>query len=917
MPSGSPESRLRAILEAALDMPPAEQAAFLEAACQGEPDLKAEALSLLEHDRASAEFLATPAMEAAEPMRLRPGSRLGPYEVIEALGAGAMGEVYRAHDPRFGRDVAIKLLPAAFGHDEARLARFEREARAAGSLNHPNVLTVHDFGCQDGTPYLVSELLRGETLRARLQRTALSPATAAAYAAQIARGLGAAHAVGIVHRDLKPENVFVVRGGGLKILDFGLAQLPEEQCEKADGLPTEAGAVVGSPGYLSPEQIRAEPARAASDIFSLGVISYEMLAGKRPFPGATWVEEMNATLHAEAPPLPANMAGIADPNGLRQAVERCLAKQPEERFESARDLAFLLETLAGRSVPRLPRRRRRTALWAAAAVLLAGVGLAIFFPRHAAPPAYERLTFRRGTVSAARFTSGDEVVYSAAWDGAAWGIFQTRSSGQASARPLSRGGAMLFSVSRDDRLALCLPRRQTQHGVIGSLVEAPLSEGGELTRAEDVSAADWSPGGALAAVRVDDAGRSRIEYPLGSVAYAPPYAAGYIDALRVSPDGGEIAFLEHPLPDDSAGWVATVRLADKMYRKISGRYNSMRGLAWSADGKEVWFAAARQGINMALWAARRSGGKERRVVSFPSYASIEDIARDGRMLISFHSLDASMVRVSKDGKAEDLAWHDQSQVRDISPGGLILFSESGDATRQDYEAYVRGPGRSSPATYLGMGMPLAISGDGRWVIANPASPAGAPAALTLLPAGPGESRRFGADGIDHLGAAWLPDGKRFLFAGSAAGQGVKYYVQSAGGGAPREITPAGVYYERRSPIVISPAGDAVAALDADGRIAVYPVEPGGQAGETRIEPGFTPLQWCPDGRLVAYRYYEPDQRLWKLNLRTGAAEPWKDLTADPVGLLDVTPIRISPDCRSYVYSPLNALSKTYAVSGLR
>jgi serine/threonine protein kinase len=220
----SPERyrQIKAVLQAALEIDPARQAAFLESACQNDAELKAEVQSLLDYDVSSAGFLEQPAAQGVEAANhLQPGSRIGPYEIVEHFAAGGMGEVYRARDSRFEREVAIKLLPAAFAHDSDRLSRFGREARAAGSLNHPNVLTIHDFGYESGVPYLVSEFLKGETLRESLEKSDISPKAAVAYAAQIARGLGATHATGIVHRDLKPENIFMVRGGQAKILDFG------------------------------------------------------------------------------------------------------------------------------------------------------------------------------------------------------------------------------------------------------------------------------------------------------------------------------------------------------------------------------------------------------------------------------------------------------------------------------------------------------------------------------------------------------------------------------------------------------------------------------------------------------------------------------------------------------------------------
>jgi WD40 repeat protein len=920
MPPVNPERhrRIKSIVHAALELDPAEQAAFVEKTCRDDPGLEEEVRSLLAHDRESAGFLETPAVEARQAaFRLAPGSRLGPYEIVEPIGAGGMGEVYRAHDPRFGRDVAIKLLPAAFAHDEGRLARFEREARAAGSLNHPNVLTVHDFGFEAGAPYLVSELLRGETLRRQMEQSRIAPAKAVAYAAQIARGLGAAHAAGIVHRDLKPENVFVAPGGLVKILDFGVAKLPDLPGTARDGTPgTEPGTVLGTVGYMSPEQVRGEPAGHRSDIFSLGVILYEMLSGKRPFAGETWVDESNAILRQEAPDLPPALAGIPDLAVLNRILRRCLAKQAEDRFESARDLAFALESTLEHAGPKPRTNRLRRALFgaAAAAALAIGVFLAIVGTRGAPSVDFKPLTFRHGIVSAARFTAdGNTIVYSAAWDGGDFRLYSTRPDSPEST-PLALPDAMLLAVSSHGDLAMCIPTARTQHGLIGNLALAPLSGAGWRERAGNVAAADWLPDGSdLAVVRVEN-DRSQIEYPITHVRKRFP--AGYIESLRVSPRGDAIAFLEHPLTDDSAGWVAMIDPDGKNYRKVSSTFNSMRGLAWSRDGGEVWFAAARQGIDMAVWAANRSRPPERLVYRLPAYGSVEDISHDRRALLSFHHLTESMIHAAAAGEPKDLYWHDQSQVRDISRDGkTILFSESGGATGDDYEAYRRATDGSSPAVRLGAGLPLSLSPDGGWVIANPA---GSLAPLTLLPANLGEKRTLAADAIHHVGAAWLPpDGKRFVFAG-ISGEGLRYYVQSLQGGGPQPIAGPDIHYERRSPIVASPDGGSVAVVGNDGRLRIYPTAPGVPHPIPGLEPGYTPLQWCQDGRLVLHRYDEPQPKLWKVDIRTGKLDLWKQLNPpDPVGLLDITPIRIGPDCQSYAYSPLNVLSQAYLTTGLR
>jgi Tol biopolymer transport system component len=335
-------------------------------------------------------------------MSLASGTRLGPYEILDALGAGGMGEVYRARDTRLGRDVAVKVLPTELSHDRDRLHRFEQEARLAGSLNHPGVLTVYDVGSHEGAPYLVTELLEGRSLREVLTPGPLPPRKAVEHAQQIAQGLAAAHAREIVHRDLKPDNIFVTKDGRVKILDFGLAKLTHPLLQDAEGsevsTKTAEGRIVGTVGYMAPEQVRGKDVDARSDIFALGAVLYEMLTGERAFHGETTADTLTAILTKD--PEEMSRPGRAVPASLDRLVRRCLEKDPEERFQSARDVAFALEAESGISRPELeavataPRRRR----WLPAglvglALLGAGVGFGLLVGRGVGEQAPREATF--------------------------------------------------------------------------------------------------------------------------------------------------------------------------------------------------------------------------------------------------------------------------------------------------------------------------------------------------------------------------------------------------------------------------------------------------------------------------------------------------------------------------------------------
>jgi len=356
------------------------------------------------------------------------GQVVGHYRVLEKIGAGGMGEVFRAHDERLGRDVALKFVRSSSSRNPDHLRRFEQEARAAAALNHPNIVAVYDVGVDDGVPYIVSELLEGTTLRQRLTQGPLPLRQAIDYALQIVQGLIAGHERRIVHRDLKPENLFITRDGRVKILDFGVAKLqPLESERPIENLTTvtKSGSVVGTVAYMSPEQLRAKPVDHRSDIFSVGAILYEMLTGRRAFRGDTEVDTMSAVLREEPPELSLEQARI--PEAVRSGVRHCLEKEPEKRFQSARDLAFALETLSGTSTPAASpalasRARIAKALpWALVGALAATsiLLLALMKLRPESPAlTYRRVTFEHGTVYSGRFApDGQSVVYSAAWNG--------------------------------------------------------------------------------------------------------------------------------------------------------------------------------------------------------------------------------------------------------------------------------------------------------------------------------------------------------------------------------------------------------------------------------------------------------------------------------------------------------------------
>jgi eukaryotic-like serine/threonine-protein kinase len=844
-------------------------------------------------------------------MALGPGSRLGPYEILSPLGSGGMGEVYRARDPRLGRDVAIKVLPASFSSDADRLKRFEQEARAAGILSHPNITIVYDISSHDGAPYVVQELLEGETLRSELGGGRFAPRKAIDYAIQIAQGLAAAHEKGIVHRDLKPENLFVTKDGRVKILDFGLAKLTQvDGSGSTSKLPTatEPGIIMGTLGYMSPEQVKGEPADGRSDIFALGAVLYEMLSGRRAFEGGSTGETMAAILKEDPPDLSQTNRNVSP--GLDRLVRHCLEKKPERRFQSARDLAYDLEALTAASgtdlSSALPSARRRWGIPLTAAVLVAlGIlaGWSLVRLRKESPVSYTRLSFRRGTVYSARFApDGQTVVYSAAWEGEPAKIFATR-AGSNESRQLQLPDARILSVSKNGELAILIGH-ESIWGATGTLARVPLEGGAPRELLENVSLADWSPDGRELAVIHKVGGRDRLEFPIGKVLYE----ADLINSLRFSPRGDRLAIFQDP------GDVVSVDLSGQATMLSKGWGGGNYGdVVWSPDGREIWYSGSRLSTKFEIYAVTLSG-RERLVRREAGGLYLHDISKDGRALLNEYFWNVNLVAHSADGAERDLSWMDQAIVDAISSDGRsVVFDEVGEGGGSNGSIYRRTTD-GAPAVRLGEGFGLGLSADGLWVLSRPPAP---PDTLLLLPTGAGQPRPVEHRGITTINSAqFLPDGQRIVFLGRAGKESLRVYIQNFGGGPARAISPSGMIAAH---MAVSPDGHFVATPGPDSKIAIYPVEGGAARPLPGAESGEGAIVWSADGgSIFVYRRREAPARVFRIDVATGARELWKTIApADRSGLVGIDNIVMTPDARAYAGSYEQILTSLELAEGLR
>ena len=854
-------------------------------------------------------------------MAIVAGQKIGPYEVAGQIGAGGMGEVYKARDPRLGRDVAIKVLPATFSADPDRLQRFAQEARAAAALNHPNILAIFDIGEDKGAPYVVSELLEGETLRDRLRSGALSIRKAIDFALQIAHGLAAAHDKGIVHRDLKPENLFITHDNRVKILDFGLAKLtrPEENSDSGDAptmqVATDPGVVMGTVGYMSPEQVRGKPADHRSDIFSFGSILYEMLSGKRAFHGDSPADTMSAILKEDPPELSETARNI--PPAMQRIVNHCLEKNPSQRFQSASDVAFNLESLTevsttskvGVRTAAAPSRRRWLLPSLVALVFAASLAGIYFLARRStgSAPSFHRLTFRRGTILAARFSpDAQTILYGAALEGKPVELFTTRFDSTDS-RPLGLEKTELLSISSRGEIAVTMNAHSTAAFVeSGTMARVPLAGGAPREVLDNVEWADWTPDGSDLAVARTISGFSHLEFPGGKVIYQPQ---GWVSHVRFSRTGDLIAFADH-VPTGDDGRVVVVDREGKP-KVVSRFYSTVEGVAWSRDGSEVWFTASPSGAARALYAMNMTG-KERLVLRVPGTLSVQDVTRDGRVLLTEDTPQIMMMALPPGEKTEkNFSWFDWSLLADISPDGkTLIFDESGEAVGARYGSFLRKTD-GSPAVRLGDGAFSALSPDGKWVASLDLS---SPIQIQLLPTGAGQPRKLTNDALEHTGVRWVPDGSGLVFVASESNRPPRSYWMDLTGKT-RALTPEGTLG-----IGVTPDSKYLLALDPQSKRWLYPLAGGDpRPFPISLNENDRFVKFEPDGKSALIAQRGVPTKISRVFLDGGRREAVRDITPpDPAGVLAVMDdIRFSADDKSYAYSYFRVMSDLWVVDGLK
>lgn len=855
---------------------PEARAAFLDQTCAEDESLRREVESLLAAEANVGDFIVNPALKdaagllTAEIPGALVGKQLGHYQIQSFIGAGGMGEVYAAKDPRLGRKVAIKLLPATVSSDADRLKRFEQEARAAGILNHPNILTIHDIGEYEGIPYIVSELLEGETLRERMKDGPLSPARVVDIALQIARGLAAAHERGIVHRDLKPENLFITTDGRAKILDFGLAKLTQPRFVDVEAggeafpvVRTSPGLLMGTVGYMAPEQLRGEEADHRADIFAFGVILYELLTGERPFRGDSAADTMSAILKQEAPELPSHVSTQSPELG--RVIRRCLEKKEQQRFQSASDLGFALEgvtsstlnasgmrppgggaieetaTLTLRNTRNQVEQRRIGLLgWAgwmlAGVFLLATIGLTIAYFRR--PAIYSRIvpfTSFPGQKSRPVFSpDGNQIAFF--WDGESGddiGIYvKLIDSGTPLRLNSLNGGRESDLAWSPDGSSIAFVRT----GSPGGIFTVPALGGPERKLTDMKGNFSWSPDGKKLVIVSRDPAEDHFSLFLFLLEtgetrrLTKPQTGSFGDSSPAwSPDGQTIAFIRSP--NFQVSDIYSMPVTGGEPRRITFDNLDLRGsLDWTADGHEIIYSSPRGGLN-SLWRVSTTGGRTKRLIGIGEDAYEPSVARQGgRLAYVYRRIDRNIWLAPGPNSTEPNAANKApvkliaSTRDDVSPhfspdGKRVVFISDRSGSKEIWVCSIDGRNAVQLTNFGGShtGTPR-WSPDGREIVFD-SRPEGQTDIFAISAEG-GRPRRVTTENSEDVMPSWSKDG-RWIYFGSRRSGDWQVWKAPAKGGKAIQVTRNGGYEAFESPdgkyvYYTSPDSEGIWRLQSEG-----------------------------------------------------------------------------------------------------
>jgi Tol biopolymer transport system component len=855
---------------------------------------------------------------------LTPGQSLLHFRLVEKIGEGGMGEVWKAIDTTLDREVAVKVLPQAFASDPLRLARFEREAKLLASLSHTNIATIHGLHEDGGVRFLAMELVRGEDLAQIIARGPLSPREAIDAAKQVASALEAAHDSGVIHRDLKPANVKRTPEGQIKVLDFGLAKALESagglnsgQSATVTSAGSAAGMILGTASYMSPEQARGQAVDRRTDLWAFGCLLYEMLTGAKTFAGDTVTDVLAAVITGEPDwtKLPPSI-----PASVRRLLRRCLEKDARKRLRDAGDASLLLdenpEDARTGPVPMVPASRSLAPLLIAAVIAAAGLAGG-WWIAHRADPAkdtassevsFHRVSFARGMMRSARFApDGRTIVYGAAWGGPPIKLYLARTD-SAESTPIALPPAELMSISKSGEMAVALGLAYSGWIGDGTLARTSLLGGAPREIREHVRSADWSPDGSQFAIAYPVALTDRLEYPIGKVLDT---TNGYFSDVRISPDGEHVAYSDHPAWGDNQGRLSIV---DRSGKKISvpTSFSWIQGVAWAPGGDEVWFTGSESGVGSALYASDLSG--QIRVV-YPSVTVIElfDIAADGRLLLGSHIPERGAVALLEgDREPRSLVVPGETSLaRTISRDGrTVLVANQLPKTYESYMIRSDRPGASS----IGEGETLAISPDGNSALLSSTDYS----RFSVAPLGIGSVRTVpNPDGIAYLSIpSWLPDGRRFIVT-AKQGSDTRAFVRDVTTGAGEAFGPAGLHWNQYYGPPVSPDGKFVVLKSVGEQFVRCPLDGGAPMPIPGLLPDDEPVTWTEDGAALFVVAKSAPTQFVRLDLASGRRTPWLNVAPTDSAGLRFSIASITPNGKFWCLSVSKLLTDLYVVDGLR